>query len=143
MSRSGPRHDQVFAVLRLDSDLTGEHAITLKEVVWELATAEAEVARLNTLNGDKGVRYFWQATRLYPKGQAASDPPGVDTTEPGYRNRNNQVVVRSTGLPGNDHLQSIYVLRCRNCENEYGANGSDIHLRRCPSCQGGAAGLAY
>jgi hypothetical protein len=23
----------------------------------------------------------------------------------------------------------------------YGANGSDIHLRLCPACQGGASGL--
>ena len=67
------------------------------------------------------------------------------TTEPGYVNRNGQRVVRATGLPGNDHLQRIYVLRCGQdvCGNEYGANGSDIFQRRCPSCQGGAPGLAY
>jgi hypothetical protein len=113
----------------------------VKEVVRDLATAEAEVARLNALNGDKGCRYTWQATRLYPAGSAAgqgSDPP---TTEPGYLNRNGQRVIRETGKAGNDHLQFVFVLRCDACSTEYGANGSDIFQRRCPSCQGGAPGL--
>jgi hypothetical protein len=65
------------------------------------------------------------------------------TTQPSYTNRNGQVVVRPTKLPGNDHLQFIYVLRCARCESEYGANGSDIFQRKCPSCQGGAPGLPY
>jgi hypothetical protein len=65
------------------------------------------------------------------------------TTKQGYRNRNQQVVVRPTGLPGTDHGQSIYVLSCGHCKAEYGANGSDIWQRRCPRCQGGAPGLSY
>jgi hypothetical protein len=65
------------------------------------------------------------------------------TTTPGFRNRNGQVVVRATGLPGNDHLQRIYVLHCANCACEYGANGSDIFQRKCPKCGGGAPGLPY
>jgi hypothetical protein len=64
------------------------------------------------------------------------------TTEPGYRNRNGQVVIRSTHLAGTDHYQYVYVLRCGNCGHEYGANGSDIFQRRCPNCQGGAPGLS-
>jgi len=65
------------------------------------------------------------------------------TTQSGYRNRNGQVVVRATGLPRTDHLQYVYVLRCSHCGNEYGANGSDIHLRRCPGCQTGRPGLRF
>ena len=65
------------------------------------------------------------------------------TTVPGYCNRNNQVVVRETDVPGNDHNQYVYVLRCANCGHEYGANGSDVWQRRCPTCDGGAPGLAY
>ena len=65
------------------------------------------------------------------------------TTRTGYKNRNGQTVVRATGLPGTDHGQSIYVLHCGHCSREYGANGSDIFQRRCPSCQGGAKGLSY
>lgn len=74
-------------------------------------------------------------------------PRSAGTTALGYRNPNDQVVVRRTGLPGNDHLQKVYVLRCdraghgRGQPREYGANGSDIHLRKCPICQGGSAGL--
>jgi len=76
-------------------------------------------------------------------------PKSAGTTTPGYRNPNDQVVVRKTDLPGTDHLQKIYVLRCERPEHargrarEYGANGSDIHLRRCPTCQGGREGLNH
>jgi hypothetical protein len=65
------------------------------------------------------------------------------TTQVGYTNRNRQTVVRPTGLPGTDHLQSIYVLHCGDCGNEYGSNGSDNHQRKCPACQGGMPGLKF
>jgi len=67
--------------------------------------------------------------------------PEPKTTHPGYKNRNGQIVVRNTGLPGNDHEQSIYELKCSHCSHIYGANGSDIFQRKCPKCQGGADGL--
>jgi hypothetical protein len=65
------------------------------------------------------------------------------TTEPGYVNANGQTVVRRTDHAGTDHLQVVYVLRCGQCQREYGANGSDIARRRCPFHDGGAPGLAY
>ena len=34
------------------------------------------------------------------------------TTEPGYVNRNNQMVVCDTGRTGTDHGQRVYKLRC-------------------------------
>jgi len=64
------------------------------------------------------------------------------TTEIGYRNRNEQLVVRKTNIAGNDHNQMTYVLRCETCGHEYGANGSDIFQRRCPAHDGGASGLS-
>jgi len=67
---------------------------------------------------------------------------GKGTATVGYENRNQQTVVRKTDLPGNDHNQVIYVLRCGKCGHEYGANGSDIHARRCPGHDRGATGLA-
>lgn len=69
-------------------------------------------------------------------------PRGYWTT-PGAVNDNRQRVVRKTALPGNDHLQYVYVLHCDHCAHEYGANGSDIWQRRCPQCQRGASGLRY
>jgi hypothetical protein len=68
-------------------------------------------------------------------------PKGKGTTKIGYTNRNGQVVVRHTDLLGTDHNQYVYVLRCNHCGQEYGANGSDIWLRKCPYCQGGAPGI--
>jgi hypothetical protein len=54
-----------------------------------------------------------------------------------------QVVVRNTGLPGNLHGQTVYQMACSVCGHVYGANGSDIHERRCPQHDHGAAGLNY
>jgi len=65
------------------------------------------------------------------------------TTRIGFKNDNGQVVVRKTAMRGTDHNQYVYVLRCNACHHEYGANGSDIWLRRCPACDGGAPGLPY
>jgi hypothetical protein len=65
------------------------------------------------------------------------------TTILGYVNRNRQTLLRDAGKTGNDYLQYVYVLRCEDCGDEYGANGSDIFQRRCPRCQGGAPGLDY
>jgi hypothetical protein len=74
---------------------------------------------------------------------SVSRRPSAKTTDPGYKNKNKQEVLRATGQPGNDHNQLVYVLRCVLCRREYGANGSDIWQRRCPYCQGGASGLTY
>jgi membrane-associated phospholipid phosphatase len=65
------------------------------------------------------------------------------TTDIGHCNKNQQVVVRRTDLPGTDHGQRVYVLRCGVCSHEYGANGSDIFLRKCPKHDRGAPGLAF
>jgi hypothetical protein len=70
-------------------------------------------------------------------------PTNKGTTKIGYENRNRQTMIEATDLPGNDFLQKIYVLRCGACGLEYGANGSNIGQRRCPSCQHGAPGLSY
>lgn len=53
------------------------------------------------------------------------------------------MVVRRTDMPGNDHGQVVYVLRCNDCGQEYGANGSDIFFRRCPAHDNGGPGLPY
>jgi len=68
--------------------------------------------------------------------------PGFSTVS-GFKNRNRQIVLRRTDSDGTDHMQYVYVLRCGDRGYEYGANGSDIHLRRCPACHGGAPGLEY
>jgi len=63
------------------------------------------------------------------------------SVQPGFSNTNDQTVVRATGLPGTDYGQSVYLLRCKHCDEEYGANGSDAWQRKCPECQGGKPGL--
>ena len=57
------------------------------------------------------------------------------STEPGYVNRNGQINLGRTNprRRGSDHLQYVYVMHCPVCVYNYGANGSDIHLRLCPN----------
>ena len=63
------------------------------------------------------------------------------TTSPGYKNRNDQVVLEKTQFVGTDRNQFVYVLECTRCGKRYGANGSDIWERKCPNCQGGNPGI--
>ncbi len=65
------------------------------------------------------------------------------TTETGFVNLNGQVTIRNTGLPGTDHHQYVYQIACSRCGGIYGSNGSDIHERKCPACQGGRPGIPF
>ena len=67
----------------------------------------------------------------------------TNTTQIGYVNQNNQQNLGHRNLPGNDHLQMAYKMKCLTCGLLYGANGTDIFQRRCPDCQHGAAGIPY
>lgn len=71
--------EAVYAVIRYDFG-TGDPVlrVTAKEILWTRELAEAEVERLNHLNAEKGCRYFWQATRLYPPGTAAGGAEEAD-----------------------------------------------------------------
>jgi hypothetical protein len=74
-------------------------------------------------------------------GSEMENRPKEGTTQPGFVNRNVQRVIRATGLPGTDDLQTAYVLECGQCQHRYAANGSDIFERRCPRCQSGQPSL--
>jgi hypothetical protein len=63
------------------------------------------------------------------------------TTGVGYRNDRQQEVLRKTLFAGSLPDQKVYVLHCGICAHQYGANGCEIHDRRCPRCQGGPPGL--
>lgn len=64
-----------------------------------------------------------------------------NTTRPGFVNPNGQITIRNTKTPGTDKNQYVYQLTCSHCGHTYGANGSDIHERKCPKCQRGREGL--
>jgi hypothetical protein len=61
----------------------------------------------------------------------------------GYVNPNGQICLGHRGTAGTDHGQFAYWTLCGWCGKNYGANGSDLHLRLCPECQGGRPGLPY
>ena len=59
------------------------------------------------------------------------------TTVTGFINGNNQRNNGVTKYPGTDFNQMLYDMECLDCGHRYYANGSDIHIRKCPKCQGG------
>ncbi|WP_420629443.1 hypothetical protein [Candidatus Leptofilum sp.] len=63
----------VYAVIRIDEyeNVPDERRILVKEILYDIELAKAEVKRLNLLNSDKACNYFWQSTRLYPEGTSA------------------------------------------------------------------------
>jgi len=141
MSRSPKPHDAIYVIARLDGEAArlGD-LVALPKAFRSESAAKAEAERLNHENSTKGARYRIIHSRLmHPPNETGS------TTRRGFINPNGQVVLRPTGLPGTDHLQKVYVLLCTQpgCGHEYGANGSDIHARLCPVCQGGAEGLPF
>lgn len=66
-----------------------------------------------------------------------------DSVRIGYVSANGQRCCGHRGVLGTDHGQYAYKLECTRCGYVYGANGSDVHLRLCPECQGGAPGIPY
>ena len=66
-----------------------------------------------------------------------------ESAQIGALNRNGQRCLGHQGVMGTDHGQKAYGVHCTECGHEYGANGSDLHERRCPACQGGTPGIPY
>ena len=74
--------EKAFAVVRVDDRTAscaspkedgpsieiGEFSVTVKEVVRTSDAAKAECLRLNSLNVEKGCRYYWQGTRYFSAG---------------------------------------------------------------------------
>ena len=65
------KSDHIFVILRTDRYQT-EPLVTVTSAVWTREAAEAEVARLNALNGPKGCEYSWQIARLRRPSNAKS-----------------------------------------------------------------------
>lgn len=71
------RRKQVFAVVRLDLFIDGplENKVTVKEIMPTEVEADAEVGRLNQLQGGReDVKYFVRVTRYYEPSQV--EPKG-------------------------------------------------------------------
>jgi len=66
-----------------------------------------------------------------------------ESVEIGYLNRNGQQCCGHCGVSGTDYGQYAYKTECTICGYVYGTNGTDMHERRCPECQGGAPGIKY
>ena len=62
-------------------------------------------------------------------------------TEIGHRNVHGQTVVRKTDQFGTPIFQRVYIVRCEDCGHQYGVNGCDTHICRCPTCQNGSPGI--
>ena len=67
------------------------------------------------------------------------------TNRAGFINPNQQknLVKLLPPLEGTDNYQYVYVMNYTKCGLIYGENGSDVHLRKCPNCQGGEPGIPF
>lgn len=63
---------RVAVVIRTDPHSFGGANVSVVSVFFDLEEARREAARLNELNGDKGIRYEAQVSRLYPEGRTQS-----------------------------------------------------------------------
>ncbi len=73
---------------------------------------------------------------------------GGRTTQRDFVNHHGQRCCGHRGVEGTDFGQRAYKMHCENRENPecghiYGANGSDVFERKCPSCQGGRPGIPF
>ena len=55
----------------------------------------------------------------------------------GYVNDNEQKNMGRLEERGTDFGQWFYQMECQKCGALYKSNGTDIHQRKCPNCQGG------
>lgn len=69
------------------------------------------------------------------KQQGLSKRKSQSTTVIGYINKNNQENCGITCKGGTHVGQKLYRMNCLECGHLYEANGCDIWLRKCPSCQ--------
>ena len=59
-------------------------------------------------------------------------------------NKNGQLIVEKTNLKSSTHaFAKVWLMKCTKCGHEYGANGCDAHIRRCPNCDRGRAGETF
>ena len=49
-----------------------------------------------------------------------------------------KLIAKSKHKSDNHPFATVWVLECQKCENVYGANSCDNHIRNCPSCSGKA-----
>lgn len=94
----------------------------------------------NSVNVATDIKRTVTPTSIMENGDRTATMSGENkkTTETGYINKNNQRNAGKTDMQGTDHGQYLYAMECLNCGHKYFANGSDIWLRKCPECQGGA-----
>ena len=94
---------------------------------------------------------WWTPFMLHSLKRTCTMPPDLfmngttKTTEAGYINPNHQRCCGHRGVPGTDHGQVAYRMEClvSNCGHIYGANGTDVFQRKCPSCQNGKVGIPF
>ncbi|MFD2174304.1 hypothetical protein [Rhodobacter lacus] len=141
--RTPDQHD-AYSVAAWLSTATAEGRL-LQAMTPELSPPEMAVAQVEGwilgVPWEPAAKPKRSTKRIAKVGRAGSG--GGKTTKAGYVNKNGQEVLQATDLPGSDHNQVVYVLRCGNCGHRYGANSSDIWQRKCPVCGGGAVGLAF
>lgn len=110
---------------------------TLFIISWTSPLAWISAHQWVTLSGHTSLKQVTKSCGVVERAHMATAP-----TDLGYVNQNDQMVLRKTARQSMDNLQSVYVLRCLECEHEYGVNGGDTPVCQCPACDGGHTRLA-
>lgn len=145
----------VFASKANHSELAGGTIILVDEILRDIAedladkkiNSQAIPEQYSLLRSIQFVIHYkdriFQQSPLAAADTVISQGKCARTVQPGYVNLRSQRNLgrREPVLPGTDHCQYVHILNCTICGYVYGANGSDIHERRCPSCQGGKPGI--
>jgi hypothetical protein len=146
----------VFASKANHTEVAGGKVVLIEEVLADIAR-ELQTKKINSqaipeqyasLRTIQFVVHYQEA--IFGKPSASAEGPKdakpvvAGSARMGYVNKHGQKNLgrRQPPLAGTDHGQFVYVLNCTACGFVYGANGSDIHLRKCPNCQKGRPGLA-
>lgn len=120
-----------FAIVRVDlfhgEEVTWENRITVKRIVWSEAIADAEVARLNELNGEKGCVYFWQSVRV-----AESPPlPEAEINQPSVAAPATREVDSLSSVASNIRgrvLEVLELIANQQAQFEYQAIATGVHV---------------
>lgn len=121
-----------------------QHEAALERAFRELARAEGGFRFVAYDLTDGGapdtpaLPVYGAATRVDEKKR---ERRSGNSTTTGAVNRNEQIVLGPSDAAPSLHGQRVYTMRCGRCDHRYGANGCDVFQRKCPNCQGGAAGI--
>ena len=111
---------------------------TARRLFVEIGASDAANAAATLANGYKGPEPARRPAPTTLGPSPSKEPRPGNWTSPGTVNENRQRNEGRLDVSGNHPNQRAYLMTCLACDHQYASNGCDIHIRKCPRCQGGA-----